>query len=106
LVALGTGCFGPSEEAKASLAAVMADGQQMDEQLSNLEDRFLGTQARVLLWRELAERHKSVSAISCNNATTHALAMRQHEQKEDRKTRQKRLAKNTVASRALQTGQF
>jgi hypothetical protein len=98
------GCFSPSAEAVASLEQVKADGLKMGQSLSALEDRFLANQSRVLLWKEMANRHESVSAVACDNANTHAVAMMKYEQKQKGKLRQKRLAKNTVVSRNVLTG--
>jgi hypothetical protein len=91
-----TGCFEPSDEAKASLAEVRADGARQTEEWNSLEDRLLGTQAQVHLWRELAERHRSVSALSCQNAETHLVAMAGHQDKQQKKLRKKRLSERLM----------
>ncbi len=52
-----------------------AERQNLEATLDQLEERLLATQARVRFWRELRERHESVSAIACVSQDEHARAM-------------------------------
>ena len=75
-VALAVGCA--SRERDARLARVAAEGRNLEASLDRLEDRLLATQARVRLWRELRDRHESVSAVSCASQDEHAAGMALH----------------------------
>ncbi len=70
-----TGCFQPSAEAQARLAALEAEGKAMDTALDSIEERLLGNQSMVKLWEEMGERHRSVSEIACTNSSKHQLEM-------------------------------
>src|SRR5687768_11693544 len=78
LSALGlgfSGCFSPPREAVERLEAVKREGEATDARLDVLEERLLGGQAKVQLWRELAARHQQVSAVACSNQSSHLDAM-------------------------------
>jgi outer membrane murein-binding lipoprotein Lpp len=75
--ALATGCGAPRDRA-ARLARVSAEGRNLDESLDRLEERLLATQARVRYWREMRERHESVSAVACASQDEHAAEMAIH----------------------------
>jgi len=66
-----TGCFSPPPEAVARLEEVKQQGQQLEVAADGLEERFLGNQEKVHLWRELRERHQHVSAVVVQNHTSH-----------------------------------
>ena len=90
------GCFSPSPEAVASLAAVQRDGALLQRQMENLEDRLLGNQAKVHFWAELSERHQNVSAIACESAASHLVSMERLQLNQKRKERDKVLAVRTA----------
>jgi hypothetical protein len=71
-----TACAPKDREVR--LARVAAEGRNLEASLDRLEDRLLASQARVRLWRELRERHESVSAIACASQDEHAEAMASH----------------------------
>jgi hypothetical protein len=105
-LALSPGCVGPPEGAEARLAALEAEGREMDEALDTVEERLLGNQARLHLWQELGRRHKEVSAIHCQHADMHLAALLQHHEKQEEKARQlrKRRRVATVDSTVLTSG--
>ena len=55
-----------------------AETRMLAQNLDRLEDRLLANQARVRLWRELKDRHESVSAIACASQEEHAAEMAMH----------------------------
>ncbi len=71
LVLGGTGCFSPPPEALARLEEVKAEGETLTAAVDGLEERFLGNQANLALWNEMARRHQSVSQVACKNHTEH-----------------------------------
>lgn len=102
----GSGCFQPPAESLARLEQVKAEGDEMLAAVDVLEERFLGNQANLMLWEELRRRHGQVSAIACQNHTSHFNEMvkkfEQNEQKA-RQIRRRRVAearagKTTVVS--------
>ncbi len=86
-LALASGCAEPPPDAEARLAALEAEGKQMDEALDTVEERLLGNQARMHLWQELGERHKTVSAVHCKHADANLAAMLEHQEKQEQKAR-------------------
>jgi hypothetical protein len=99
-----TGCFSPSDDAAARLSTLKAQGQEMDRAWDELEDRLLGTQARVFLWKEMAARHQNVSALACENAASHVAEMQRLEDRQTRKSRRvaerSTLSEGTVLARS------
>lgn len=74
---LTVGCeVGPSraEEARR-LEEIQRDGDALTQAADDLEDRMLADQANLLLWQELARRHKQVSAIATTNNAEHFSSM-------------------------------
>jgi hypothetical protein len=86
-LALSAGCAEPPPDAEARLAALEAEGQQMDAALDTVEERLLGNQARVHLWQELGERHKLVSAVHCKHTDANVTAILLHQEKQLEKAR-------------------
>jgi hypothetical protein len=86
-LALSAGCAEPPADAEARLAALEAEGQQMDAALDTVEDRLLVNQARMHLWQELGERHKMVSAVHCKHADANLAAILEHEERQEEKAR-------------------
>jgi hypothetical protein len=72
-VALATGCA--PRDAELRLARLEAEHRSLEATFDRLEDRLLVNQARVRLWRELKERHESVSAVACASLDQHAEEM-------------------------------
>ncbi len=70
------GCAPKDRELR--LARVAAQGRNLEVTLDRLEDRLLVSQARVRLWREMRERHESVSAVACASQEEHAEEMALH----------------------------
>ena len=52
-----------------------ADQARLEESIAEVEERLLGSQARVGLWDELATRHEEVSEVACANLGEHVVAM-------------------------------
>ncbi len=75
-----------------------ADAARLDEALDRLEERMLVDQARVRFWREMRDRHESVSAIACTNLDRHADGIALLEEKQ-REKRDALARKNRVAAR-------
>jgi hypothetical protein len=105
-LALSAGCAQPPPDAEARLAALEAEAQKMDEALDTVEERLLGNQARVHLWQELSERHKTVSAVHCKHAHGNVEAIIEHEEKQDEKARKLRRRRHvaSVDSTVLTSG--
>ena len=76
VVVLAAGCAPRDRDAR--LARVAAQRRNLEASLDRLEDRLLATQSRVRLWRELRERHESVSAVACASQDEHAAEMALH----------------------------
>lgn len=99
----GVGCFSPSDEALARLAAVEEENAELDSKLAALEERFLGNQYTVQIWQELARRHKSVSEVACKVHSSHFAAMSEHIEKQTAKARALKRQKS-VANATLSRG--
>ena len=74
---LAAGCdVGPSREEEARrLEEIARDGDALTQAADDLEDRMLADQSNLLLWQELARRHKQVSAIATVNHSEHFSSM-------------------------------
>ena len=97
-LSLSAGCAEPPADAEARLAALEAEGQQMDAALDKVEDRLLTDQARVHLWQELGERHKTVSAIHCHHADANLAAILEHEERQEEKARRLKRSHNVASA--------
>jgi len=86
----GGGCRGRSAEALNRLAETKRGEAELNQALSNLEDRMLGVQATVHVWQELGRRHQQVSAIACENASQHLNAIERHVEHQHEKRHGKR----------------
>jgi len=106
LLALGaTGCGGgePAGDAQR-LAALEAEGEQLDQALDTVEERLLGNQAQLQLWAELGRRHKQVSLVHTQHANAHLeqmVAFIERTQEKSRKLKRQRVAS---ADTVLTTG--
>ncbi|NMO17630.1 hypothetical protein HPC49_41045 [Pyxidicoccus fallax] len=104
-LSLGTGCMSPSPEAEARLAALEAEGEQMDIALDNVEERLLGNQAMLQTWQELGRRHQEVTQLHCQTSDAHLMALMKHYDKQEEKARQmKRRRVAAVDSAVLTSG--
>lgn len=98
-----SGCSSPPDEAVERLAEVRRSGEELDRSVKELEGRLLGIQANVLLWQELARRHRQVSAIAIVNQTEHLEAMLKLFDKQQEKSRKHR-RRRTAAAQACLSG--
>ena len=104
-VSLATGCATPPEDDGAQrLAALEAEGRQMDEALDTVETRLLGNQAQLMTWQELGRRHQQVSALHCQNSETHMEAILKHYQRQEEKARGLKRRVAAVDSSMLTSG--
>src|SRR5690242_5629877 len=61
-IALAAGCA-PRDRA-VRLARVAGERKNLEASLEQLEERLLADQSRVRFWREMKDRHESVSAVA------------------------------------------
>jgi hypothetical protein len=61
------------------LARLDAERRNLETTFDSLEDRLLVNQARVRFWREMKDRHESVTAVACASLEEHAVEMARHE---------------------------
>lgn len=73
---LAAGCA--PRDAEVRLARVAAERRSLEATFDELEDRLLVNQARVRFWREMRDRHESVTAIACASQEEHASEMALH----------------------------
>jgi hypothetical protein len=81
------GCAKAPPESAQRLAETKRSEIELEHQLSQLEDRLLGAQAAVHMWREIGRRHEQVSAVACENAERHLEGMAKHFEHQDGKQR-------------------
>jgi hypothetical protein len=62
-------------------------GLEMSVALDVVEERLLGAQANLQLWQEIAHRHQNVSAIACENLSSHASGMVRNQERQAEKSR-------------------
>jgi hypothetical protein len=92
-----------SGEDELRRAQLRAEGRNLEETMQRLEDRLLANQARVRFWRELRERHESVTAISCASQDAHAVEMASRlEQTQQREQQHSSLHRAKVAAVSTQ----
>jgi hypothetical protein len=104
-LSLSTGCMSPSQEAEERLAALEAEGQEMDIVLDSVEERLLGNQAMLQTWQEMGRRHQQVTQLHCQTSNSHLMALMQHYDKQEEKARQmKRRRVASVDSTVLTSG--
>jgi hypothetical protein len=86
VLALGLAGCGGRPSLDATRARLAAERTALDDSLDELEERLLADQARVRYWREMRERHESVSAVACKVLDGHAegMALLQEKQREKR----------------------
>lgn len=74
---------------------IQRDGDALTQAADDLEDRMLADQANLLLWQELARRHKQVSAIAITNHNEHFSSMvelMEHQAEKARKLKRRHYA--------------
>lgn len=98
---MGTGCFDAPPEAQARLERLQAEGAELEEAIDEVGGRLLGGRAVVSLWEEMGWRHRSVSEIACQTASTHLAAMDKHQDKLLQRTRQHRRQRMQAQSEAV-----
>jgi hypothetical protein len=75
-LATAAGCSARDREVR--LARVAGEKKNLEATFDRLEDRLLADQARVRYWREMKDRHESVSAIACAVQDEHEKGMALH----------------------------
>jgi hypothetical protein len=84
-------------------AQLRAEARNLEETMQRLEDRLLANQSRVRFWRELRDRHESVTAISCASQDAHAVEMATRlEQTQQRQQQHSTLHRAKVAAVSTQ----
>lgn len=89
-----SGCVRAPAESAQRLVETKKSEIELEQQLSQLEDRLLGAQAAVHMWQEIGRRHEQVSGLACENAERHLEGIAKHFEHQDWKQRasQRRLA--------------
>ena len=90
LAGLGAaGCqVGPAPEEEARrLAEIHRQGEELAQAVDTLEERMLADQANLLLWQELARRHRNVSEVVTRTQLEHFSSMVQLLEKQEEKAR-------------------
>jgi hypothetical protein len=59
-------------DAEVRRQRLATERRQLEASLDELQARLLVNQARVRFWREMRDRHESVSAIACASMEAHA----------------------------------
>ena len=72
---LAVAACGRDDAEEVRRARYAAEQQALSDGLDHLEDRLVVNQARVRFWREMRERHESVSAVACATLDGHAEEM-------------------------------
>lgn len=81
------GCMKAPPESVERLAEAKKSEIELERQLNQLEDRLLGAQAAVHMWREIRRRHEQVSGLACENAERHLEGIFKHFENQDEKQR-------------------
>ena len=71
---LVAGCGAPDDR-DIRLGRLAAEKRSLEGTFDRLEERLVVNQARVRFWKEMRERHESVSAIACVSQEEHAIEM-------------------------------
>ncbi len=83
-----SGMVTPPRDGSGTDEALRQELRALEAKLDEIETRLLSGLSTVQLWRELAERHQTVSQIACENAGEHLREM-VASQKRDRQRRAK-----------------
>jgi hypothetical protein len=75
LLAAAALCACGRRDAEIRRARLEAERQGLATTLDHLEDRLIVNQARVRFWREMQQRHESISAVACASQDAHAADM-------------------------------
>jgi hypothetical protein len=62
----------PSGELDVHRARLAAERRNLEATFDALEDRLMVNQSRVRFWREMRDRHESVTAVACASLDRHA----------------------------------
>jgi hypothetical protein len=62
----------PSKEVDVARARLAAERRNLEATFEALEDRLVVNQARVRFWKEMRDRHESVTAVACATNDRHA----------------------------------
>ena len=88
-----SGCFAcavsPAEE-RARREALAAEGRALELAADAVEARLLAGEARLAVWRELADRHRQVSEVACRVGDSHFQDMARLFEEQAEKSRGKR----------------
>jgi hypothetical protein len=79
------GCVKALPESAQRLVETKKSEIELEEQLSQLEERLLGAQAAVHMWQEIRRRHEQVSGVACENAERHLEGIFNHFEHQDEK---------------------
>jgi hypothetical protein len=80
-------------DATARREALRLQGEELSAAADLLEERLLGNQANLLLWEEMARRHRTVSEVACRNHGEHLeemVRLLEHQQQRARKLKRSR----------------
>ena len=98
------GLGGADAAADARLAALEAEGEQLDEALDTVEERLLGNQAQLQLWAELGRRHQRVSMLHTQQSTAHFEQMVAYMERVQQKSRKLKRSRVASADSVLTSG--
>ena len=79
----------PAEE-RARREALAAEGRALELAADAVEARLLAGEARLAVWRELADRHRQVSEVACRVGDSHFQDMARLFEEQAEKSRGKR----------------
>ena len=85
------------------MGEIQRDGDALTKAADDLEDRMLADQSNLLLWQELARRHKQVSAIATVNHSEHFSSMvelMEHQVEKARKLKRRHESEGDVEASA------
>lgn len=95
--AFSVGCVGEQTGGAERLAVLESEGRVLTHAAEALEARLLNGQSQVQRWAELAERHRSVSAIACKVSDSHLQGISRHLENQSRKLRQRETSETVSA---------
>ena len=92
-----------SREALEVRQRMNAETAELAAELDGLEARLQEDSLRLRLYRELAIRHKRVSALACQNAATQLQSMRKLADRTQRRMAARRLARAQASADPVET---
>lgn len=78
-------------------------GDAWVRQVDETGARLLATAARVRTWREMADRHRTVSALACTGQEAHAMALREQRERVHGRAKATRARRQAAAARPAET---